>query len=142
MRSQKSNVLQHPTFGGPAVVNLVFRGVKKGCPSLGNARRKKLGEDRRQAEEAQAVKESAQREISDKQMDIFRVCQNILDSVFSGECEGLMFCVQRNDRHTFGAVGSYKHDKALAKKISSEMFVKYRDTATGAPVLQLVGGAK
>lgn len=35
------NVIFLPTFGLPKIENPVFRGLKKGCPSLGNARRKK-----------------------------------------------------------------------------------------------------
>lgn len=135
MRAQKSNVLQHPSFTGPAIVNPVFRGVKKGCPSLGNARRKKI------ALEMQAAAEPKKR-LSETQSNMLDLCHDIISSVLRGECDGLIFSVHRSGAHTFGAVGTYKADKRLAKQVSDEMYAKYRENEKCSPVLQLVGGAK
>ena len=56
---------------------------------------------------------------------------------YRGECTGLIFAFQHGDRHSFGTVGTYKQDKALAKEMSGEMHAMYRDAKQGARFTQL-----
>ncbi|WP_157212740.1 hypothetical protein [Herbaspirillum sp. CF444] len=132
---RQDNVLLLPTFGQAKIINPIFRGVKKGCPSLSMARRKK---------EANCWLKNSQPEPNPRSVEsvMMDLCHDIISSVLSGECKGLIYSVHRGDHHTWGTVGSYRDDKSLSKYVSGAMFSKYREATKNVVQLQLIGGKK